>query len=252
MVVVRGLDFGFRGRVMRVLLALVFGGVLASCAAPVPDSGTRGESYNDYLQRREAELRGGNDAGTLIVPPRAPAEAQVDASTFDPFGSGIASSGGAGIGGERPRGDAPTNIAVQSGEMTAIRNGGISDEQSFEAVSERETIESDRERLERLRSQYEVIAPTALPTRSGNSGPNIVEYALATTNRVGEVIYRRVNPLRESASVRNCAAFPSPDLAQVDFLSRGGPERDGRSLDPDGDGFACGWDPVPFRSAVRR
>ena len=42
----------------------------------------------------------------------------------------------------------------------------------------------------------------------------------------------------------------SPDQAQIDFLSKGGPERDRLSLDPDGDGYACGWDPRPFRKAV--
>jgi hypothetical protein len=34
-------------------------------------------------------------------------------------------------------------------------------------------------------------------------------------------------------------------------LANGGPERDKEGLDPDGDGFACGWDPRPFRSALR-
>ena len=33
-------------------------------------------------------------------------------------------------------------------------------------------------------------------------------------------------------------------------LPCGGPERDPRGLDPDGDGFACDWDPAPFRAAV--
>ena len=43
----------------------------------------------------------------------------------------------------------------------------------------------------------------------------------------------------------------SSDLAQKAFLSRGGPERDILLLDPDGDGFACKWDPRPFRLAVQ-
>ena len=51
-------------------------------------------------------------------------------------------------------------------------------------------------------------------------------------------------------AIRACAAYSSPDRAQEDFLASGGPERDRKSLDPDGDGFACAWDPAPFR-AVR-
>ena len=38
-----------------------------------------------------------------------------------------------------------------------------------------------------------------------------------------------------------------PDQAQQDFLAKGGPERDRMGVDPDGDGFACAWDPRPFR-----
>jgi hypothetical protein len=39
-------------------------------------------------------------------------------------------------------------------------------------------------------------------------------------------------------------------MAQIAFLERGGPKRDTLGLDPDGDGFACYWDPAPFRKAV--
>ena len=39
------------------------------------------------------------------------------------------------------------------------------------------------------------------------------------------------------------------DLAQIEFLERGGPARDRLGLDPDGDGYACAWDPTPFRKA---
>ena len=48
-----------------------------------------------------------------------------------------------------------------------------------------------------------------------------------------------------------CGKFASPDLAQMDFLQSGGPERDRKGLDPDGDGFACAWDPTPFRLATQ-
>ncbi len=50
---------------------------------------------------------------------------------------------------------------------------------------------------------------------------------------------------------RNCAKYGSPDLAQMAFLSKGGPKRDRMGLDPDGDGYACSWDPAPFRQAVK-
>ncbi len=98
--------------------------------------------------------------------------------------------------------------------------------------------------------------PTAAPPRStaaapAASGPNIVEYALSTTHRVGTPRYRRSNPLRWQTWERNCARFPTQDAAQEAFLAAGGPERDRNNLDPDGDGFACWWDPEPFRRAMR-
>lgn len=123
----------------------------------------------------------------------------------------------------------------------------ISDEQDFAAVAERETIESDRARIEANRQSYQEVAPQPLPPRT-DAGPNIVAYALSVTNRVGQPAWRR-SALALSNHERACAAYASPDLAQQDFLDRGGPQRDPRNLDPDGDGFACAWDPTPFQRA---
>lgn len=218
---------------MRALALLICGAALAACTPTLPNSGTRADNYQDFLDHGDAAV-----AGTTT----RPGGTEV-AGLDDPLGVGQ---------GVRPRGDAPAGIAAQSGELALNNPARISDEQNFEAVAARETIESDRERLERLRAQYQVIAPTALPRRTGDIGPNIVQYALNTPNRLGVTAYRRLSPMRWTTSERNCAAFASADLAQIEFLRRGGPERDPRSLDPDGDGFACTWDPAPFRAAVRR
>ncbi len=85
----------------------------------------------------------------------------------------------------------------------------------------------------------------------GQSGPNLFVYALSTTHNVGETRYQRNHPLRWRRWESACAQFPSQDLAQEAFLAAGGPERDPNHLDPDGDGFACWWDPAPFRQAAR-
>jgi hypothetical protein len=128
-------------------------------------------------------------------------------------------------------------------------NAGLSDEQDFDAVAARETIQSDRERLEGQRQQYVVVEPTAVPERAG-SAPNIVEYALSTRHDPGAKLYNRFG-IRLTSVERACARYEAPDRAQEAFLARGGPERDPLGLDPDGDGFACGWDPRPFRAAVQ-
>lgn len=128
-------------------------------------------------------------------------------------------------------------------------NPGLSQENDFDVVASRETIESDAARIEQNRAQYTVVEPQALPQRPGDGGPNIVAFALATSHPVGTRLYARAGLGGEGRAARNCADYPSPDQAQIDFLSRGGPERDRRGLDPDGDGYACDWDPAPFRRA---
>ena len=86
---------------------------------------------------------------------------------------------------------------------------------------------------------------------SGTAGPNLFVYALSTQHNVGDQRYTHNHPLRWRRWEGACAQFASQDLAQEAFLAAGGPERDPNHLDPDGDGFACWWDPNPFRQAAR-
>ncbi|MEI4486908.1 hypothetical protein V8J36_11965 [Frigidibacter sp. MR17.14] len=134
---------------------------------------------------------------------------------------------------------------AQAAPGPVIDNGGISSENDFKAVSSERSIEADRDRIQQNAATYQQIAPTALPQRSQN-GPNIVEYAVNARNQLGEQVYPR-SSLHISSVERNCGRFVSQDLAQIEFLKRGGPERDPGNLDPDGDGYACLWDPRPFQ-----
>jgi hypothetical protein len=140
-------------------------------------------------------------------------------------------------------------VATAAVATPARDNPGISDEQNFEAVSARETIESDAERLARLSAEYQLVQPEALPERQGDTGPNIVAFALQTTNAVGQPVYRRSGFRADARFQSACARYTSADEAQRAFLERGGPEDDRMGVDPDGDGFACYWDPTPFRAA---
>ena len=121
---------------------------------------------------------------------------------------------------------------------------------NFDAVSSRESIESDAARIASNRQQYEVIQPTALPSRAGDTQPNVVQYALQSNHPLGTKVYRRAGLASAAKFQRNCAQYNSADEAQIEFLTLGGPERDRKGLDPDGDGFACAWDPTPFRRAA--
>ncbi len=205
-------------RTVLILAALTLG----ACAPNVPDSNPEGRSggqgvvfgdyrdYNDYRRTRDSELKSGDRTAT---PPPAGAAA-------------------------------PAPDSGPALDSTAR----ISDEQNFNAVSERETIESDAARLYAQASAYEQVKPTAVPTRNGDSGTNVVAFALQTSHPVGTEMYKRVGLFTASKHERNCARYATPDLAQEDFLKNGGPERDKLALDPDGDGYACKWDPAQFRS----
>ncbi len=131
---------------------------------------------------------------------------------------------------------------------SAVQNeAGLSAENSFDAVAGQRSIEDDAALLARNRAQYVVIQPTDMPERSGTDRPNIVAYAVRTTNPLGVMLYRRGPFHTVARAQRNCAKFVTGDVAQEEFLARGGPAVDPLGLDPDGDGFACRWDPTPFR-----
>ena len=78
------------------------------------------------------------------------------------------------------------------------------------------------------------------------STPVLVRYAFAAQHAPGTAVWARqtVDPAR---AARECQTHPDAARAQIAFLALGGPERDPRSMDPDGDGFVCGWNPAPYR-----
>lgn len=95
-------------------------------------------------------------------------------------------------------------------------------------------------------------ATTELPvTQSGpyaGSTPVLVRYAFEANHQPGDSVYPR-NGGSAAKAAQVCATFPSTNAAQTAFLASGGPARDPQGMDPDGDGFVCGWDPEPFRKS---
>ena len=69
--------------------------------------------------------------------------------------------------------------------------------------------------------------------------------ARKSKNQKGEKLYNR---LKKTNANDNCKNFPNYDQAQRFFLLKGGPKNDFWFLDPDGDGFACDWDPEFYRN----
>lgn len=208
---------------------------LSACQPSVPDSG-QGVGFDRLDAERRA--RAERDARLEAAP-------TVQTTTLDDSSAEARARSNAQTANS---GQSPVEASPNNPPPEAVTNSaGISRENDFAAVSGERSIQSDAERLRQAQSQYTVIEPKDLPTRAGSDRPNIVAFALQTNNPVGTAIYKRSNFNSDSKHQRNCASYASSDLAQEDFLAMGGPTKDRKSLDPDGDGFACSWDPTPFR-----
>lgn len=262
----------------RVLLSLAAGVFVSACAPTVPDSG-RGVGFDgtlaDLQRQQDAQLQASVPAPSAVSAQplessstaAAPAGSAAATATETrrvlaatragsvPAATNTAALSGAsnGLGndqrtnsGQEPLQASPSNAAPE-----LVNTAGISRENNFDAVANQRSIEGDAARLARNRAQYEVVQPQALPSRT-NTGPNVVAYALQTSHARGTQVYRRIGLNKTAKFQRACAQFGTADEAQIAFLAAGGPERDRQGMDPDGDGFACNWDPAPFRRAAQQ
>ncbi len=266
---------------MRYVLPILSVALLAACVPPAPpltaSQGVGFENYPEYQRRVAAEARANAQSAPVNVAnytspypgqvAAAPAPVQpVIGGTGAPTAAELAQAGVAGaaaLPGAAPAVSYPadaTQPAVTYPAATAAaevapapvpgvspNHTGISDEQDFSAVASRETIQSDKARIEQNKANYQVVQPTALPERTNEGVPEIVQYAISAPNRLGESIYKRSGNPEKSA--KNCLRYTTAEEAQAAFLNAGGPKRDSKNLDPDGDGFACTWDPTPFQKA---
>jgi len=249
--------------------------LMQACTPPVPASNA-GPGFNDYADyeleraRREASITG--SGSTTFTAPTPVQTGAIGSADLAAAGIGPSASIGAPMSAMTPAAPTPSapvqptiagvadNSVFREGVQATPGNAapelrdnvGISDEQDFDAVASRETIASDAQRRAEQAAAREQVQPTAVPTRPANTGPNIVEYALNAPNRKGQEWYSRSIFSGKGRFERNCVKYASPDAAQRDFLAKGGPDRDRMGIDPDGDGFACGWDPAPFLLAAGR
>lgn len=214
-------------------------------------SAGRPEDWNDP--------RFGNSASAERAGPGQPPDVQGEAVAQE-ADARLADIGETGTGGEAglqaealaAESAGPDGASPEASETAATSRdaAGISDEQDFEAVTRRESIESDAERLKAQQTARVVYEPEPLPERIGRS--NVILFALRTNHAVGEEVFERVTILVFEPSVlRRCREFPDAEAAQHAFLDAGGPQEDDLLIDPDGDGFVCGWDPEIYRTLFR-
>lgn len=235
---------------------------LAACEPPVPDSGARGagfETPDQFAQRREAELTTGIRAPQTILPPTtvpATEAEQLASETRAILGGGGTAAPApvqtASLGDPEPLPTAaqpPASVNPAALELNRD-NPALSREQDFGAVSAERSIQDDAARVSAARQQYQLVQPTELE-RPDDNGPNIIAYAIERARPIGASgTYRRAVLASSRRSEQKCEGYRTADVAQEEFLSAGGPDRDRLNLDPDGDGNACAWDPAVFRNLV--
>lgn len=95
--------------------------------------------------------------------------------------------------------------------------------------------------MDEVEASRVVIDNVDIPTISS---VNVAAYARSTTNQVGVQVYSR------SGNRGRCGSYGSSDAAQRAFLEQGGPNVDPLGLDPDGDGFACAFNPNIYRALM--
>ncbi len=140
-----------------------------------------------------------------------------------------------------PTGDlatSPTGIGIDPNAQSIDLNATSQAQQKLER-------EEDARRLAEARARLQVINPEAVEQVDPDA--NVALFARSTKHEVGTRVYQRSGFASRSQSSRVCGRFGTSDEAQRQFLANGGPQRDRFNLDPDGDGFACKFDPTPYR-----
>lgn len=258
---------------MRFPLVLITVGLVSACSSNAPysnviDTAGSGVGFSDYAQYMRAQeelsrIRRAEAAAARAVPRQAAGAAPVG---FQPQGFGSAQTQmpqqapiGEPVAAVPRQGQPQSQLAAQTPATQGFSTGqtvasipatppqaeqGVSTQsyqaQPFGTPTQNRVVRRD------VVPQVRVTAAEA----PAASGPNLFMYALSTQHNVGEERYSRRNPLRWRRWEAACAQYPHQDLAQEAFLAAGGPERDSNHMDPDGDGYACWWDPAPFRKAA--
>lgn len=241
---------------VRTILGATALAALAACQPAVPEDSRFGAGFDQTFDaqraNRDLALSNGVPAAPGVSAQALPASGSAE-DTAAQTAALLAQTGSA-ADAERlaatanNSGIAPIEASPSNPAPSVINSAtGISQENSFDAVSGQRSIESDAARIAANRAQYRVIQPQALPERT-DTGPNIVAYALATTHPVGAKLYKRSRFNAGNKYNRSCGEFRHQDQAQIAFLAAGGPEKDRKGMDPDGDGYACTWDPSVYRN----
>ena len=225
---------------------VLVGLTLAACEPSVPNSaaGVGFGDYQSYMKEREAALQGAPVSATTLPPaghstaPYANTAAYGHSATLDAAAAKttqgtIGADAIAALRATAPSSPGPAPVNPATGEYVGVNGQPRAPGLPMDAMSHYDGTRA---------------APVTDMTAAGAAGPNLAAYALSATNTLGQKVYER-NGFKMTSTEKACGKFVSTDLAQRAFLEKGGPVKDPGNLDPDGDGFACAWDPRPFQAA---
>ena len=142
---------------------------------------------------------------------------------------------------------------IQPDQKTDLETSLSSDDGRLDlslSTLEQQNVEKEKAKQSLLnaRQKRTIVKPVDIEELKQESSVNVVLFARQTSNNVGEKLYNRITTKRKNST--RCLRFVSADDAQRFFLEKDGPEKDHWDLDPDGDGFACKWDPKPYRILI--
>ncbi|SDD82996.1 hypothetical protein SAMN05421538_102532 [Paracoccus isoporae] len=222
---------------------------LAGCADPKYGM-TDETAYGRYLLAREAALMGEKPVPQIVPrarPFKAPTAEEIEGPTFWEIverdtarltARGTTAATGTPTYVETSRGQPDVlarPVAADPAPRVVVRGGGGG-------------YYYDPDTGERLDSASVVVRPAPEPVARATQTDALARYALSQRHAPGTSVYPRDGGSAEVAA-RACARFPNANAAQLMFMTAGGPELDPYGVDPDGDGYVCGWDPTPYRTA---
>lgn len=141
--------------------------------------------------------------------------------------------------------DAPAGDILATGDMGIDPNDesiDLAQQTQEEQIRQRAIAQQRREAAQQ---QLVIVEPEPVPQLDVNA--NVARFARETDHPVGTKRYNRPAFRDRAQSASVCRRFDDPEQAQRQFLANGGPDTDRYNLDPDGDGFACDFDPEKYR-----
>lgn len=187
-----------------------------------------GTPYDKYRAEREMALTG-RGAVPKTVPRALPFEAPTPAAIASPTAYQRLQTG-------------TTTTTTTAAGTTAPRGGGYYDPATGKRLASAPAARTV------TTVPVAVVAATPAPQVQVVETDALIRYAQAQRHAPGTAVFVRAGGSAADAA-RACARAPNADAAQLVFLSAGGPQQDPLGMDPDGDGFVCGWTPAVYQAS---